>query len=171
RRRRGGGAVRLRVRDAYLRFAGWDPWEKFDRNRFDFDMAEKIEPGIARIGGWVFLMDYPVQAASLARIGSRENAAARGARERYAERWEFYADGVELANCFSELCDKDEQMRRFAVAKEARKSLKEADYPVDYEFIECLPRIGSAAGVALGVDRLIMSLTGAEKISAVRANL
>ena len=151
----------ISVRDAYLRYAGWDPWEgAWDQDRFDFDMATKIEPAIKELGGGVFLMDYPPQAASLAKL-----------RGDVAERWEFYWDGLELANCFTELCDKDEQMRRFEKAKESRKLLKESDYPTDYEFIDSLPKIGSAAGVALGVDRLVMILTKTKEISAVRAQI
>ena len=151
----------LFVRDAYREYAGWDPWEGvWDQDRFDFDMATKIEPAIKSIGGGVFLMDYPPQAASLAKL-----------RGDVAERWEFYWDGLELANCFTELCESDEQRTRFEAAKKARILLKESDYPMDNEFIECLPRIGSAAGVALGVDRLVMILTKAKEISAVRASL
>ena len=148
---------RLTVREAYLRHAGWDPWAGFDQDRFDFDMATKIEPAIKQEGGGVFLLDYPVEAASLAKV-----------RGDVAERWEFYWDGVELANCFSELCDSAEQARRFEKAKEARKILGEADYPIDADFLACLPRIGSAAGVALGVDRLVMVLAGAPSIDEVR---
>ena len=102
-------------------------------------------------------MDYPVQAASLARV-----------RGDVAERWEFYWDGLELANCFGELCDEAEQRRRFGTARAARKDLNEADYPLDEEFLSSLPSIGSAAGVALGVDRLVMALTGAAEIASVR---
>ena len=149
---------RLTVREAYRSFAGWDPWETFDADRFDFDMATKVEPAIKAMGGGVFLLDYPVQAASLAKV-----------RGDVAERWEFYWDGLELANCFSELCDGSEQAARFARARDARRLLGEADYPIDGEFLECLPRIGSAAGVAVGVDRLVMALTGAPTIDAVRA--
>ena len=151
----------LLVRDAYREHAGWDPWVgDWDQDRFDFDMATKIEPAIKSIGGGVFLMDYPPQAASLAKL-----------RGDVAERWEFYWDGLELANCFTELCGSDEQRRRFEAAKNARILLKESDYPIDNEFIECLPRIESAAGVALGVDRLVMILTKAKEISAVRAHI
>ena len=151
----------LRVRDAYLQYAGWDPWEGvWDQDRFDFDMATKIESAIKSIGGGVFLMDYPPQAASLAKL-----------RGDVAERWEFYWDGLELANCFTELCESDEQRTRFEAAKKARILLKESDYPIDNEFIEFLPRIGSAAGVALGIDRLVMILTKTKEISAVRASL
>ena len=158
-----GGSVFkvLRVREAYREYAGWDPWVgDWDQDRFDFDMATKIEPAIMGLGGGVFLMDYPPQAASLAKL-----------RGDVAERWEFYWDGMELANCFTELCDRDEQLKRFERAKDARKSLKESDYPLDYEFIDSLPQIKSAAGVALGIDRLVMILTKTKEISAVRAHI
>jgi lysyl-tRNA synthetase class 2 len=148
----------LGVREAYRRFADWDPWENWDRDRFDFDMAVKIEPALKELGGGVFLTDYPREAASL--------AVTRGD---HAERWEFYLDGVELANCFTELCDREEQKARFVRAKGLRKTLGESDYPIDFEFLDIVGDMGSPAGVALGVDRLVMRLTGADSISAVRA--
>jgi len=148
---------RLTVRDAYQRFAGWDPWLAFDQDRFDFDMATKVEPAVKAMGGGVFLTDYPPQAASLARL-----------RGDIAERWEFYWDGMELANCFTELCDGAEQARRFERARQTRRELGKADYPVDAEFLSRLPAIGSASGVALGVDRLVMVLTGTRDIHSVR---
>ena len=149
---------RLSVREAYLRYAGWDPWAAWDQDRFDYDMATKIEPAIKALGGGVFLMNYPPQAASLAKLS-----------EACAERWEFYWDGMELANCFTELCDAAEQRARFVAAKANRRALGESDYPLDEDFLAALPRIGSAAGVALGIDRLVMVLTGAREISDVRA--
>ena len=161
----------LAVRDAYLRFAGWDPWENWDQDRFDFDMATKIEPAIRELGGGVFLMDYPPQAASLAKLSTALPTTNYQLPTTYAERWEFYWDGMELANCFTELCDRDEQKRRFEKAKETRKLLKESDYPIDNEFIDCLPNIESASGVALGIDRLVMVLTKTREISAVRAQI
>ena len=165
------GFETLTVRDAYLRYAGWDPWGSWDVDRFDFDMATKIEPAIKEMGGRVFLMDYPPQAASLAKISDTPSTGRQAPGTTYAERWEFYWDGIELANCFTELCDRDEQLRRFESAKEVRKLLKESDYPIDYEFIESLPQMKSAAGVALGVDRLVMVLTKTKEISAVRAHI
>jgi lysyl-tRNA synthetase class 2 len=156
-----GGEVAIRditVREAYRSFAGWDPWTDWDQDRFDFDMAVKVEPEIRRLGGGVFLMDYPVEAASLAKLGDGS-----------AERWEFYWKRVELANCFTELCDAGEQRARFAAAREERRRLGEADYPLDEEFLARLPDVGSAAGVALGVDRLVMLLCGADSIEGVRA--
>ena len=148
---------RITVREAYRLHAGWDPWLEFDQDRFDYDMATRVEPALSEAGGGVFLMDYPLPAASLAR-----------ARGDVAERWEFYWDGLELANCFGELCDAEEQTARFERARENRWKLGEADYPVDGEFLRCLPRIGAAAGAAVGIDRLVMALTGADSIAAVR---
>ena len=148
---------KLSVRDAYLAWAGWDPWKDWNQDRFDFDMATKIEPALKSLG-LVFLMDYPPQAASLARIQGDS-----------AERWELYFDGVELANCFSELCDPAEQRRRFEEARAERKKLNESDYPMDEEFLSMLGCLESAAGVALGIDRLVMKLSSADEILQGRA--
>ena len=155
--KRGKSAI-VTVAEAYEKYAGWNPLENFDRDRFDFDMATKIEPALREIGGGVFLADYPREVASLAIVN-----------DDHAERWEFYWDGIELANCFTELCDGAEQRRRFEAAKEARKALGEADYPLDAEFLGCVEKIGSAAGIALGVDRLVMVLAGANSITGIRA--
>ena len=146
----------ITVREAYLSWAGWDPWTDWDQDRFDFDMATKIEPALKSLG-LVFLMDYPPQAASLAKL-----------RDEVAERWEFYSDGIELANCFTELCDSDEQRQRFLKSKEERRQLGEADYPIDEEFLAVLGNMKSAAGVALGIDRLVMKLLSADEIMHVR---
>ena len=146
--------------DAYRDFAGWDPWTAWDQDRFDFDMATVVEPKLKEIGGGVFLMDYPVQASSLAVVTGDS-----------AERWEFYWDGMELANCFTELCDEAEQRRRFAEARSARRALGESDYPLDESFLSSLASIGSASGVALGVDRLVMVLCAASSITQVRVGV
>ena len=146
----------ITVRDAYLSWAGWDPWADWNQDRFDFDMATKIEPALRSLG-LVFLMDYPPQAASLAKI-----------RGDVAERWEFYSDGMELANCFTELCDPVEQRRRFLESKEERRRIGESDYPIDEGFLAVLGDMKSAAGVALGVDRLVMKLVSADEITHVR---
>ena len=92
---------RITVREAYLRWAGWDPVETWDQDRFDFDMATKIEPNLPKEP--LFLTDYPAPAASLARLKSDD--------PRVAERWELYVDGIELANAFTELIDPVEQRR------------------------------------------------------------
>lgn len=142
------------VREMYQKHAGWDPFTAWDQDRFDYDMAVKIEPNLPR--GFVFLVDYPPAAASLSKL-----------RGDVAERWELYYNSLELGNCFTELCDGPEQRRRFNAAREERRQLGESDYPLDEEFLETLPLIGSAAGVAIGIDRLVMLLSGATDIHAV----
>lgn len=146
---------RITVREAYQRWAGWDPFAEWDAERFDFDMATKIEPNLP--SGPVFLMDYPPQAASLAKL-----------RGNVAERWEMYVNGLELANAFTELTDPDEQRRRFEEARAERRRLAEADYPLDEEFLDALAQMPPAGGVALGVDRLVMLVCGVDDIAMVR---
>jgi lysyl-tRNA synthetase class 2 len=156
---RGSAALpRVTVREAYLRWAGWDPVEAWDQDRFDFDMATKIEPNLPK--GPLFLMDYPAPAASLARLKADDS--------RVAERWELYVDGLELANAFTELTDPVEQRRRFEGARAERRALGEADYPLDEEFLDALARMPPSGGVALGVDRLVMLACGVRDIGEVR---
>ena len=132
---------RLTVREAYVRWAGWDPVETWDQDRFDFD---------------------PAPAASLARLKSDD--------PRVAERWELYVDGIELANAFTELIDPVEQRRRFELAREERRALGEADYPLDEEFLNALVQMPPSGGVALGVDRLVMLACGASSIAEVQCH-
>ena len=158
-RPRGSAALpRVTVREAYRRWAGWDPVEAWDQDRFDFDMATKIEPNLPK--GPLFLMDYPAPAASLARLKADD--------PRVAERWELYVDGLELANAFTELTDPVEQRRRFELARAERRALGEADYPLDEEFLDALARMPPSGGVALGVDRLVMLACGVHDIADVR---
>ena len=77
---RGACPQRLTVREAYLKYAGWDPWTGWDQDRFDFDMVTKIEPELKALGGGVFLMDYPPQAASLAKLSKIDNFSASSER-------------------------------------------------------------------------------------------
>ena len=158
-RPRGSAALpRVTVHEAYRRWAEWDPVEAWDQDRFDFDMATKIEPNLPK--GPLFLMDYPAPAASLARLKADD--------PRVAERWELYVDGLELANAFTELTDPVEQRRRFESARAERRALGEADYPLDEEFLDALARMPPSGGVALGVDRLVMLACGVRDISDVR---
>ena len=145
----------MTVRDAYRESAGWDPFADWDQDRFDFDMATKIEPSLPKEP--TFLIDYPPQAASLSKL-----------RGGVAERWELYVDGMELANAFTELTDAEEQRRRFEAAREERRGIGEADYPLDEEFLRLLQFMPPSGGVALGVDRLVMLAAGVTSIDEVR---
>lgn len=155
----GGRFGRVSVREAYMRLAGWDPVAEFDQDRFDFDMAVKIEPNLPKEP--TFLVDYPAAAASLSRLKADD--------PRVAERWELYVDGVELANAFTELTDPAEQRARFEAARAERRRLGEADYPLDDDFLAALGAMPPSGGVALGVDRLVMLVCGADSIGEVRA--
>ena len=150
--------ARITVREAYLRWAGWDPVADWDQDRFDFDMATKIEPNLPKEP--LFLIDYPAPAASLSRLKADD--------PRVAERWELYVDGMELANAFTELTDPAEQRRRFEAARAERRTFGESDYPIDDDFLSALARMPPAGGVALGVDRLVMLVCGAESIDETR---
>ena len=152
---------RITVEDAYLKWAGWNPLESFDQDRFDFDMALKIEPNLPKEP--VFLIDYPREAASLSRLKEGD--------PRVAERWELYVGGMELANAFSELVDPVEQRRRFEAARSERRTLGEADYPLDEDFLDALSSMPPSGGVALGIDRLVMLSAGLNDIALVRAGI
>ena len=84
-----------------------------------------------------------------------------------AERFELYASGLELANGFSELNDAREQRARLEEEQRMRGRLGREVFPLDERFLASLDRMPDAGGVAVGVDRLLMLLTGAEAIADV----
>ena len=153
---------RVPVREAYRRWAGWDPVEDWDAERFDLDMALKVEPALPRDRA-VVLFGYPAQAASLARLSPDD--------PRVAERWELYLGGMEIANAFGELADPAEQRRRFEAARDEKIACGEPPMPLDEDFLADLARMPPAGGAALGVDRLAMVLLDAPDIDSVRAFL
>ena len=153
---------RIPVREAYRRWAGWDPVEDWDAERFDLDMALKVEPALPRDRA-VVLFGYPAQAASLARLSPED--------PRVAERWEAYLGGMEIANAFGELADPAEQRRRFEAARDEKIACGEPPMPLDEDFLADLARMPPAGGAALGVDRLAMVLLDAPDIDSVRAFL
>lgn len=153
---------RVPVREAYRRWAGWDPVEDWDAERFDLDMALKVEPALPRDRA-VVLVGYPAQAASLARLSPDD--------PRVAERWELYLGGMEIANAFGELADPAEQRRRFEAAREEKIACGETPMPLDEDFLADLAHMPPAGGAALGVDRLAMVLLDAPDIDSVRAFL
>ncbi|HEY7745085.1 MAG TPA: amino acid--tRNA ligase-related protein, partial [Desulfuromonadales bacterium] len=104
---------------------------------------------------------YPAALAALARRKPGKPAV--------AERFELYIAGLELANAFSELTDPVEQRQRFEREEAQRRSAGKAPYPTPEKFLRELETMPDAAGIALGVDRLVMLLTGAETIDEVVA--
>jgi lysyl-tRNA synthetase class 2 len=149
----------ITVRDAFTRWAGWDPVAAYDADRFNLDLVEKVEPALPRDKP-VVLMDYPAPAAALSRR--------KPGQPEVAERWELYWGGLELANAYSELTDPVEQEARFRECAEQRRALGKEVYPLDEAFLAAL-RAGlpPCGGIALGVDRLIMLAAGAKTIDEV----
>ncbi|WP_341261500.1 elongation factor P--(R)-beta-lysine ligase [Morganella morganii] len=111
-----------------------------------------------------FIYHFPASQASLAEISSEDH--------RVAERFEVYYKGVELANGFRELTDAAEQRQRFERDNRKRASMGLPEQPIDENLLAALEHgFLECAGVALGIDRLIMLALGAERISDVIAFL
>ncbi|MEQ5124571.1 elongation factor P--(R)-beta-lysine ligase [Morganella morganii] len=109
-----------------------------------------------------FIYHFPASQASLAEISSEDH--------RVAERFEVYYKGVELANGFRELTDATEQRQRFERDNRKRASMGLPEQPIDENLLAALEHgFPECAGVALGIDRLIMLALGAERISDVIA--
>jgi lysyl-tRNA synthetase class 2 len=122
-------------------------------------MDDKIEPNLGKEVPTI-LYDYPVSMASLSRKKPDD--------PRFAERFELYVCGIELANAFSELTDADEQRKRFTEEMDIKEKLYGERYPIDEEFIAALEHgLPESGGIALGIDRLIMLATGAQNIEDV----
>ena len=86
-----------------------------------------------------------------------------------AERFELYIGGLGLANAFSELIDAGEQRKRFLSEQAYRRSLSKPSYPLPEKFLKELEAMPPTAGIALGVDRLVMVMLDAHTIDAVVA--
>jgi lysyl-tRNA synthetase class 2 len=119
---------------------------------------QAVEPALGHSRP-VYLTDWPASMAALARV--------RADDPRWAERFELYAAGLELANGFAELNDAAEQRRRLVAEQAERRRLGRPAYPIDERFVAAVGRMPDAGGVALGLDRLLMLLTGAERIRDV----
>ena len=112
----------------------------------------------------IFVYDYPASMCSLSKLCERDN--------RYAERFELYVGGLEIANAFGELTSAKEQRKRLEKDRALRAKLGKEVWPVDSDFISALgalPAIAqrATAGVALGVDRMVLLFTGAKDINEV----
>lgn len=150
---------------AFRQYAHLEPWALTidDRERA---FIERVEP---RLGcdGPVLLLEYPPDVAALARLVPPSDGAEWPL---VAARMELYLGGVEIANAFDELTDANEQRARHLEDQLARTSAGQHVPPLDEGFLAALAwGMPPSAGVALGVDRLIMLLTGATDIGEVRA--
>lgn len=136
--------------------ADGDGWEEL----FNKIFLSRVEPEFQRIP-ILFLCDYPVQIPCLAK--AREGSPVR-------ERWELYLNGIEIANCFTEMRN-PEEVAAFMEGEMRGAGKTETPAGREPQPDRELPKVSGSmppcSGVALGVDRLIMALTGAEHIREV----
>lgn len=125
---------------------------------FSAILVSKIEHKLGG-GRLTFLYNYPICEAALARPNPND--------PRFAERFEMYGCGVELANGFGELTDPAEQRKRFDDDMALKAKIYNEKYPIDEDFLAALHHMPEASGVALGFDRLVMLCSGARKIEDV----
>lgn len=131
----------------------------------DLLMSQYLEPGLGR-GRMSFVCDYPPSQAALARLRPDDSCG----DATVAERFELYVEGMELANGFNELTDADEQRARFEADQDARRAAGQSVPPIDEAFLAALESgMPASAGVALGLDRLLMCALGLDEIDAVLA--
>jgi elongation factor P--(R)-beta-lysine ligase len=150
--------LRSTVQEAFGRYASAPLEQAMESGRFDEILAFEIEPSIG-FPKPVFLYHYPSALAALARLSKDDPG--------YAERFELYVAGVELANAFSELTDPVEQRVRFEKDRAKKEQQGKRVYPMPEKFLRSLPFMPESAGIALGVDRLVMVLSNQKEIDSV----
>lgn len=116
--------------------------------------VERVEPTLKAP---TIVFGYPPWQAALARI-----------RGGVADRFEVYLNGLELANAFHEELDPDVLRARWASSDRTRQAMGRAPHPVDEALLEAVGRMPRCAGIALGLDRLVMALTDAVDIRSVQ---
>jgi lysyl-tRNA synthetase class 2 len=119
-----------------------------------FAWVDQIEPGLTEP---TIVYDYPPWQAALARL-----------RGNVADRFEVYLSGIELANAFHEELDPAELRRRQEHGNAARIAAGRPPHPIDEDFLAAVGRMPRCSGIALGIDRLVMALTGAQRIDEVQ---
>ena len=147
-------ALAAAARGAGIRLAADDNWGDI----FSRLLVERIEPRLG-LGRATLLYEYPAAMSALARPKPSD--------PRWAERFELYVCGVEIANGFGELTDAVEQRRRLEAEMTEKDRIYGERYPLDEDFLAALAEMPQASGVALGLDRLVMLASGAPHIDHV----
>lgn len=128
----------------------------------DLLMTHRLQPGFDR-GGILVVRDYPASQSALARV-----RAGQGDEPAVAERFELYLGALELANGYHELTDADEQRTRFLRDHATRAMRGVAQPPLDEGLLAAMVSgLPACAGVALGVERLLMAMSDTDRIADV----
>ena len=170
---------RLHMREAWQNYAGVNLDEHLEREKI-FELCVKkgytpnprepyedlfyriflneIEPHLGKERPTI-VHHYPKPMAALCKMSETD--------PNYAERFELYIDGLELANAFGELTDKKEQLRRLEADQAQRQALGKEVFDIDKEFVEAVGQMPPSGGIALGIDRLVQLFTGCQNIDDV----
>jgi len=165
---------RVDVELPFARLSVAEAFERYARRQDGNELAERdpdewfrlwvnlIEPAIAQFQRPVFVIDYPISQAAMARP--------KAENPRVAERFELYCAGVELCNGYGELTDPAEQAARMHQEVQSRLALGQPELPIDQRFISALHEgLPPSSGNALGFDRLVMLAAGAQALADVVA--
>jgi elongation factor P--beta-lysine ligase len=122
--------------------------------------VQEVEPHLGTNGYPTLLYDYPKEFAALAKLNPDGKT---------AQRFEFYIEGVELGDCYSELTDWKEQDMRFKEEMKKRQESGKIEHPVDQGFIEALQHgLEPCAGIAVGFERLAMIFADVTSIDQLK---
>jgi lysyl-tRNA synthetase class 2 len=120
-------------------------------------LSKEVEPTLIQP---TFVVDYPIELSPFAKRHRSEDG--------LVERWEAFVGGIEISNAFTELNDPDEQRRRFEEQAKEQARGDEETQPYDELFVESLEQaMPPTGGAGLGIDRLVMILTGAKSLREV----
>jgi lysyl-tRNA synthetase class 2 len=146
-------SLRARMRDRGLEVPGEETWAQL----VDHLLSHYVEPELVQP---TFLLDYPVELSPFA----KRHRATPG----LTERWEAFAGGMEIANAFTELNDPDDQRARFEEQRRHAAAGDEEAQPFDEAFLQALEHgMPPTGGIGIGIDRLVMLLTGQRTIREV----
>ena len=151
---------KITVEQAFDTHGSKSAFQALEDGSFDEIMGFEVEPflGIKRP---CILYDYPAPLASLAKLKPNN--------KKLAQRFELYTAGIELANGFTELTDPGLQRQRFLEENRIRSERGQTALPMPEKFLTELETMPDAAGIALGVDRLVMLFCNAATIDEVVA--
>lgn len=148
---------RITVSEAFASYSPISLEKALKEDLFDEILVSHIEPELG-LGKPCFLYDYPVEQSCL--------AAVKDDNPMLAERFELYLNGIELANGCSELIDAKLQRQRFLEEITAIKKIDNRNSIMPEDFLRDLEKIPSAAGVAIGLDRLFMLAAGEKRLGS-----